>query len=92
MRSSRCGDLQTAKEIIRCKGHNLGVNSVAFSPDGTRFASGSDDNTIKLWDAGSGSEIMTLKGRHTDGINSVVFSPDGKRLASATALAWGEAV
>ncbi len=38
---------------------------------------------MKVWDAGSGQETLTLKG-HTDKVRSVVFSPDGKRLASAS--------
>ena len=37
---------------------------------------------MKVWDAGTGQEILTLKG-HTGGVNSVAFSPDGQRLASA---------
>jgi WD40 repeat protein len=54
---------------------------VAFSPDGKTLASGSDDNTIKLWDVATGKEQATLKG-HTAWVASVAFSPDGKTLAS----------
>ena len=35
---------------------------MAFSPDGQRIASGSEDNTVKVWDAATGQETLTLKG------------------------------
>ena len=65
--------------------------SVAFSPDGKRLASASEDQTVKVWDATSGQETLTLKG-HTDWVLSVAFSPDGKRLASASEDRDGEGV
>ena len=70
-------------EIFTLTGHTGYINSVAFSPDGKRIASGSDDETIKVWDASSRREVMTLKG-HTSRLNSVAFSPDGKRLVSGS--------
>ena len=66
------------------RGNESYVISVAFSPDGQRVASCShDDNTVRIWDANNGKQLLSLKG-HTDSVQSVTFSTDGKRIASGS--------
>ncbi|MBN3943729.1 caspase family protein, partial [Nostoc sp. NMS9] len=72
------------QEQNRLEGHSNWVYNVVFSPDGKTIASASADKTVKLWNAATGKEIITLKG-HSNSVNSVAFSPDGKTIASASA-------
>ncbi|PHH49541.1 Vegetative incompatibility protein HET-E-1 [Ceratocystis fimbriata CBS 114723] len=65
------------------EGHSDGVNSVVFSNNVQRLASGSSDYTFKIWDATSGVCLQTLEG-HNDSVTSVAFSNDGQRLASGS--------
>jgi WD40 repeat protein/serine/threonine protein kinase len=65
-------------------GHEGPVWSVAFSPDGSRLASGGDDHNLILSDAHTGVVRAVLKG-HSQVIRSVAFSPDRSCLASASA-------
>ena len=81
-------DVATSRELALFTGHTDGVNAIAFSPDGTTIASGSNDRTIKLWDVATGENIAKLEG-HWNGVNSVVFSADGTKLASG---AWDNTV
>jgi len=64
-------------------GHYGRVTSVAFSPDGTLLASGSDDYTVRLWRSSDGTFLRSLQG-HTGYVKSVAFSPDGTILASGS--------
>ena len=67
------------------EGHTGSVTGVAFSPDGTRIASASADQTLRVWDPDTGQPVGAPLTGHTDPVWSVAFRPDGTRIASASA-------
>jgi WD40 repeat protein len=76
----------TLREVASLHGFLSGVHSVAFSPDGRRLATGSGGKeAIKLWDAETHQEVLTLEGRGSlfGRQGPTAFSPDGNVLGSA---------
>ena len=73
------GSATTLQRTIH--GHSDTVNDIAWSPDGIRLASGSDDQTVRIWEASSGLELMSLKA--TGAVTELEFSCDGSRLFAA---------
>lgn len=72
-------DVSSRQLLKTLVGHSSDVRAIAFSPDGKLLASGSFDDTIKLWDTTTWEELATLK---THKVHGLAFSPDGKRLVS----------
>src|SRR6476469_2385222 len=74
-------------QIFEClctlAGHSSYVNSVAIAPDGKTIVSGSEDNTIKVWDILTGECLRTFSG-HSLSVNSVSIAPDGKTIVSGS--------
>ncbi len=68
-------------ELVLQMGHSGVVRSIAVSPDGRRFATGSEDHLVKIWDADTGACLWSLTG-HPDEVRYLGFGPDGRRLVS----------
>jgi WD40 repeat protein/serine/threonine protein kinase len=69
--------------LLTLRGHTGPLRSVAYSPDGKRLATASNDRTVRIWNAQTGKVLLTLSGHH-DNVTQVAFSPDGRVLASAS--------
>ena len=67
------------------------IGSLAWSPDGSRLAMGSNDGNVRVWDAETGKELLWLVRGHASQVWCVAWSPDGERLAGSsdgTAKVW----
>ena len=66
------------------------INSVSFSPEGSRIVTGSEDNMAIIWDVKFRTQKPLIG--HTGGINSVSFSPDGMKILTGSsdklAIIW----
>jgi WD40 repeat protein len=63
-----------------------GVRDLAFSPDGSLLAVGSEDSTLRVWEVQTGELVAVIEQASLDSIDSVAFSPDGTILASSNAV------
>jgi WD40 repeat protein/DNA-binding SARP family transcriptional activator len=70
-------------ESLRVTGrYPVGDSAGAVSPDGSAFALGSEDGSVRMLDLRSG-ELRRFTGRHRDGVLRMTFTPDGRKLASS---------
>jgi eukaryotic-like serine/threonine-protein kinase len=90
--AARLWDLEAGRQLGSRLAHQRAVECVAFSPDGKQVATGSDDGTVKFWDAAAGTPILDgppREGaaprmlRHGSAVRALAFSPDGQTLSVA---------
>jgi hypothetical protein len=82
-RQRRRREQQRRRPARILRGHNGGINTVAWSPSGRTLASSGYDGTIRLWDV-AGARTFARWATGGDIVNSVAWSSDGKTLASAS--------
>lgn len=81
LKIAKVWNAQTGNIIHTLEGHTDTINFIVYSPDGSKIATGSNDNTAKVWDAEEGTILHTLAG-HTGAVTTVVFNPDGSKVVT----------
>ncbi len=80
-------DLRTGK-VIELVGHSKAITSVHFDSSGERLVTSSEDRDARIWDAGTGAALHTLRG-HFNVVNDAEFSPDGRWVVTAGPISAG---
>ena len=92
-RTARIWDAASGVQLAVLSGHGEGlpsddesgnVRSAAFSPDGRRIVTASNDKSARVWDAATGRQLAVLSG-HDQAVRTAAFSPDGRRIVTASA-------
>jgi WD40 repeat protein len=80
-------DTKNGKRLLSLVGATSSIHDIAYSPDGSRIVTGSDDGTATISDARTGKRLLALPDAVTGGgFLGVAFSPDGTKLATADGL------
>src|SRR6185295_18123515 len=76
-------DAETGAEVTRLVGHAATVLACAYSPDGRRIVSKSQDGTLRIWDTKTGAAITTFR---APGLDDAIcaYSPDGRRIIAGS--------
>jgi WD40 repeat protein/predicted Ser/Thr protein kinase len=73
--------------IFALRGHTRAVRAAKFSADGSRIVTVSADGTARVWNARTGSSVLTLMQQSVE-VNSVAFSPDGSKIVTGNGFAY----
>lgn len=76
-------DSRTGERLDTFRGHRSGIGRLSLSPDERFAATGSNDETIKIWNLSEHRGRRVLSD-HSHGVANIVFSPDGKQLVSGS--------
>jgi WD40 repeat protein/TPR repeat protein len=92
-RTARIWDAASGAQLAVLSGHGEGipldeeggnVRSAAYSPDGRRIVTASNDKSARIWEADTGKQFAVLSG-HDQAVRTAAFSPDGRRIVTASA-------
>ena len=78
----RVRDAATGEVLRAWAAHEIDVNSVAFSADGTMLATSGDDGFLRVWDLATGDELVSHGGQAVGEVWGPSFSPDGALIAA----------
>src|SRR5262249_36759833 len=76
-------DVETSRGLLTLDGHQGEISCAAFSRDGAKIATGSQDRSVKIWTAASGQQLLTLTPRK-GAVWALAFSSDGEKIAATT--------
>ena len=76
---------------MKYTGQHGAIFYLAWSPDGTKIASASADDTVQVWNAATGAKLLTYTGHHSS-VTAVAWSPDGTKIASGAGYSGGGTV
>ncbi|MDQ3738481.1 MAG: winged helix-turn-helix domain-containing protein [Actinomycetota bacterium] len=76
-------DAETGVSVRSFQGHDVDVNVVAFSGDGSMLATTGDDGAARVWDPTTGDELFEFTAEEGGTVVGPSFSPDGSRLAAS---------
>jgi WD40 repeat protein len=79
----RLWEVASGRQLASFRGPKLGVQALAFSPDGRLLVSGEKNGDIFIWEVKTGKKLLSLYA-HSDDVKGLLFSPDGKFLVSAS--------
>ena len=74
---------QSETYVLKQQGHASGMNSLAYSPDGSLVATGGEDSKVKLWNTNSGFCFVTFS-EHEAAVTGVCFTPNAKVVLSSS--------
>jgi WD40 repeat protein len=76
-------DAETGESVRSWHGHDVDVNDVAFSSDGSMLATTGDDGAVRVWDPRTGEELSSFEDQDDVVVFGATFSPDGSLLAAS---------